>query len=216
MNVSGRTQLLAYIGSEVGETEAPARLPVFMPCSRRGFRVLSHLHQSDGKVHAPAIAQHLQMKSGARALLSDLDLKLSGIPHWMAIKADDHVTDLQAALCSRGTRIDLGDNCTGRLVKIEEPGIIRSHIVDADTHVAVGHLAVAHQALGGWLGDLCRNGESHARKSAGGRNQEGVDAHHFSARIDQWSTRVAFVDCGIRLDELAGLSWVIGVRVGTV
>src|SRR5437868_14906596 len=163
-----------------------------------------------------SIAHYIEMDSCTRLLLSNFHLQLTGVAHVTSVDFGDHVADPQTGFCSWGIRFYLRHDRASRFGHLEELGVLGSDVRDSDSHVSVGHLAVANQSVHRRPHDLRRNGKSHSGKGAGWRNEEGVDTHDLAASIDQRPAGIPFVNSRIGLDEFARLAAISGIRICAV
>src|SRR5438270_5915032 len=99
---------------------------------------------------------------------------------------------------------------------MEEARVFRSYVIDANPDSRMLNLAILEQRVNHGTGDLGWNRKSHSSKAARRRNQERVDANHFTMRIHQRSPGIAGIDGCVGLDEFARFASIITVRVRTV
>jgi hypothetical protein len=149
----------------------------------------------------------------AGLFLADQHLEFAGIADLLAVDFGDDVADLAGRLCLRENRVPPASRSAGGIGFVEEFRVVRSDIRDANADVAVADLAVTDQSLDRGLDDLRGNREAHAGERSGRRDEEGVDADQFAARVDQRAAGVAGVDGRVGLDELAGLAADSRVRI---
>ena len=57
------------------------------------------------------------------------------------------------------------------------------------------------------LGQLAGDGQAHALRAAGGTFDGGGDADHLAMHVDERTAAVAWIDGGIRLQEVATGRW---------
>src|SRR5208282_3954360 len=208
-------QLIALALAQIAETQSPAAFAVFSTGARRAW-ICAHGFERDWNRHALAVAQKAELDGVAGPLLPDFHLQLAGIVHRLSVQFDDHVAGAQAGFAAGSVRVDLVDDGSGGIFRLEEFGIVRSYIGDANSNVAVADLAVLNQSLDGGLDDLRGNREAHARERAVAGDEEGVDPDQLAAGIYQRSAGVAGVDRSIGLDELAGLAAIAGIGIRTI
>ena len=173
----------AYVRREVCETKSPTW---FSMLAARGLIIAvsaSHRFQRDRNVDDLTLAHDFELDGGTRTLLAHLDLKLAGVTDGLSVESSDHVSSFQPGLGSGRSGLNLGDDCAFGFLQVEEFGVFGSHITDPNPHVSVGNLTVLDQRLYGRAHDLCWYGEAHARKRAGGRDQESIDSDHLAPRI---------------------------------
>jgi len=80
----------------------------------------------------------------------------------------------------------------------------------------VGNFAEADQFVDGRFDDLRGNGEAHTGERSGAGDEERVDTNQLAVRVDERTARVAGIDGGVGLNELAGLAAITGVGIGAV
>ena len=97
---------------------------------------------------------------------------------------------------------------------MEVLGLLGRNVADADADIAVAYLSVLNESVDRRDHDLGGNGESHAGKTAGLREQERVDADDLATHIHQRATGVARIDGRVRLDEFAWCPAVFGEGIG--
>src|SRR5271166_1105067 len=215
MNRRRDLQLIALALAEIAETQSPAAFAVFSAGVRRARRC-AHRFERDRNRHALAVAQHAELDGVAGTLLPDFHLQLSGVVHRLSIEFDDNIARTQASFTAGSVGVDLVDDGSGGIFRLEELGIIRSYIRDANSNVAVADLAVLDQGLHSRLYDLRGNREAHAGERSVAGDKEGVDSDQLAARIYERSAGVTGVDGRVGLDELTGLAAIGRVGIRTV
>ena len=75
----------------------------FMVAAAHGF-------ERHRNAYGLAVAQNVQLDGGAGLLLSDFDLKLAGIAHFLAVEFGDYIADFQASFRGGRTVFDLADH----------------------------------------------------------------------------------------------------------
>src|SRR5690242_20078296 len=143
------------------------------------------------------------MNGRAWLLLANLHLELTGVSDFAAIDLRDYVAYFQTGFRSRSIRLYLRYHGSARFGHIEELGVLRRDIGNANAHVGVSYFPISDQLVNGWANDLGWNRKSHSRKGTGGRDEEGIDADDLAVRIDQRSAGVARVDSSIGLNEFS-------------
>ena len=216
VHVVAGLQLLPDVRRQVLQAKAPARLTMAGIGALVVVVTFSHRFQRDRHVDGVAVAQGFEVERGSGLLFSDFDLQLTGVTHRFSVKFGDDIADLQACFRARRVRLDLSDDGSRSVVHVEELGFIGRNVADADADIAVAHLSVFNETVNRWLHDLRGNGKSHAGKTSGLGDQKRVDADDFAVGIDQRPAGVAWVDRGVRLDELARRTAVSGEWIGTV
>ena len=181
-----------------------------------GLVAAAHGFESHRSGDGLAVAHDLQMDGRTRILLSHHHLQSAGVGHFLAVDLGDDIADFQASLGARRIRFDLGHHRADGVVHVEELRVVRSDVGNSDSHVAVRHLAKLDQLLHRGTHDLRRNGESHAGERTRGRDQEGIDPDHFTARVHQRTAGVSRIDGRVGLNELARLAGVVGRRIRPV
>src|SRR4051812_7224329 len=156
------------------------------------------------------------MKRGAGLLLSNFDLQLASIANVASVNLSDHVTDFQTGFRSRRAWLNLRYYRANGLAHVEELRVLRRHISNADAHVSMRDLAGADQRIDRRAHDLRGYSESHSRKGTGGRDQEGVDTHHFSVCVHQRPTGIPRIDGSVGLNEFAGLAGIVRIGIWTI
>src|SRR5262249_36490132 len=89
-------------------------------------------------------------------------------------------------------------------------------IADPNSHVPMLNFPVLDERIDCRSDNLGGNCKAHAGEPASLRNQERVDAYHFTMRVNQRTSGIAGVDGSIGLNELSGRTTVLRVRIGTI
>src|SRR5579863_269913 len=182
----------------------------------RFFVARAHRFEGDRNVYVFTVTDHLQLDGHAWTLLSDLHLKLASVGDLLSIELDNYVADFQAAFGCGRIGFDLGYDRAAGIAHVEELGVLRRHVSNSDSHVAMCDFAIPNQRVDRRLHDLRGNCKPHARELPRRGNQKRIDADHFPVRIHQRTTGVARIDRSIRLDELARFARVIGKWIRTI
>ncbi len=127
--------------------------------------------------------------------------QVSGHDDRLVIELQDHITNLQAALGSRTTFLDLCHQRTRRFFQPERLSQVLVHFLDDHAQPAATDLATTFQLVGHVHGHIDRNRERHAHETARTGVDLGVDAHHLTGQIKQRTARVTRVDRHVGLDE---------------
>src|SRR5215471_11668193 len=85
------------------------------------------------------------------------------------------------------------------LVQLHRFRQLRSYRLNADPKIATGYPACAHQLRNQRFGQISWDGE--ANPLSGG-DDGGVNAHHLPVHVEQWSTRVPWINGRIGLDKV--------------
>jgi hypothetical protein len=163
-----------------------------------------------------AVAEDAELDLGAGGYIRDGDLELAAVENLLAVELGDDVSAFKAGVRGGGVGCDLGDDGPGGVLEVEEVGVFRGDVVNADAEVAVVDAAGLDDLLRDGVGDLSGDGEAGAGEGAAVGDDEGVDADEFTVGVDEGSAGVAGVDGGVGLDVAAGLAGVVGVGVLTV
>src|ERR1700684_1438591 len=186
MHVSGSLQLLTQFRSHVREAKSPASLAMTIAGNFFAFVVTAaHGFERYRNADRLAVPQNFQLDRRPGLLLSYLDLKLAGVADFLSVQFGDDVADFQTSFRRRRSVFDLAGDGSFIVVHVEELGILRRHIADADSHVSVSDFTVADESVHRGADDLSGNRETHPGKAIRVRDQEGVDADHFAASVDQ-------------------------------
>src|SRR3984957_11586533 len=217
VEIRRRLQLLTQLRSHVGKSDAPAWLAIAVAGNFGAvFVAAAHQFQRYRNVHVLAVTQNIELDARSGLLLPDFDLKLAGIAYFLTVQFGDDIPNFQAGLRCRGVIFNLRDHRAFIVVDVEELGILRGHVADADSHVSVADLAVTNESLHRGADDLRWNGKTHTREAVRVRNQERVDSDHFPACIYQRTAGVARVDGCVRLNKASGRASISRKRVRPV
>lgn len=213
----GRVDLLPEVRREVtyGEAKLAAlRRTVAAVVGHLG--VLLETADGDVEAHRFSVAKDVKGDAGSGRDLAYGNLKRASVDDLLSVDLRDDVALVQTTFAGGGVGSDLRDDGTGCFLQIEEVSVGWCDIVEADAEIAVIDLAVLHQLLGSGTHDLRGDGEASASEGAAVGDDEGVDSHELTVRVDERSAGVAGVDGSVGLDEAAGLAGIIRVRIGTV
>ena len=119
----------------------------------------------------------------------------------VAIEDNNDIAGFQQPAIGRAALDDGRNQHTARLVHTETFGNVVSHRLDADTQEAAPRLAELPQLINYPGSQFGRNGKADADRTAGRRNDRGVDADDLAIHVEQRPAGIAAVDGRIRLDE---------------
>src|SRR4029077_5007943 len=143
---------------------------------------------------ALALTENVERDLVTGTLRADRSLKLAGIFHLLTVEFGDYVANFQSGLGSGRVGLNLAHQRAAGVRKMEEARVFRSHIVNPDAHARVLDLAVLEQRVNHGSRNLRRNGKAHAGEASRRRDQEGVDADHFTVSIHQRATGISRID----------------------
>src|SRR5438105_4882279 len=217
MDVSGRLKLRAYVRGQVAEANTPTSFALRIARALLvGGLIFPQFLHIDWERKAFAIAHYSEFKLAARLLLPNFHLQRASVDHVVCVDLGDHVSDFEPSFRSGGIWLHLSHQGSFSLYHVEELGVLRRDIGDADADVRVTYFPVTDQCINGGLHNLRGNRESHSRKGTRRRDQERIDSDDFSARVHQRTTGIALVNGCVILDELPGFARITRVRIGTI
>ena len=106
--------------------------------------MLAQGFQCHRKTHRLAVTQNVEHDLRSRLLLCNQHLKFAGVTYFLVINFGDHIANLQAGFSSRRIGFDLRNHSPVSGV-VEEFRVLRRHVRDSDSDVAMADFAVANQ-----------------------------------------------------------------------
>src|SRR6202051_821841 len=135
----------------------------------------------------------------ARQILRLLDV--------LAVELDDDVAGLDPCRFRRALVLDAGDQGAARGLDVEAFGDLVGDGLDADAEPAAAEFAELPQRIDDAGHRLRRHRKADADRTAGGRDDQRVDADYLAVEVEQRAAGIAAVDGGVGLDVV-----VIGSR----
>src|SRR5216683_1956159 len=116
------------------------------------------------------------------------------------VKADNDVPFAQSGIPCRAVYLKRHNKDSGLNVKVivADDTARKRNVLSGQADITATDFTVAKQTAGNELGCINRSGEG---DSLGRHNHRRVDANHLSARVNQWPTRIAGIECGISLNH---------------
>ena len=126
-----------------------------------------------------------------------------GVLHGFAVEFQDDVTLQQAAALRRAIGADVAHQRAMRLFLAERLGHGRRDVLRDDSEIGAGHFSVFENLVHDGAGQVHGDGKADALIPFGAVSEDGgIDAHQFTAIVDQGAAGVAGVDGRVGLDEV--------------
>src|SRR3984885_15761539 len=132
-----------------------------------------------------SVAQNPKLDRSARSDLGYGNLQCATVLDLFPIQRINHVATLQSTTAGRRIRRPLRGNCSRCRLQVEEAGIGRRYILQADAEVAMMHCSSLDQLLRRRPHQLRRNSEPRTRERSAVRDDERIDPNQLTMRIHQ-------------------------------
>ena len=161
----------------------------------RGFQRQRQLHRLAG-------ALHVDLRRTAERTRRKTVIEGIGIVDRLPVDRDDQIRRFQSSPRRRTVRDHAGDQCSGRQLEPERFGDLRRHRLQARAKPRpLDGLAAALRRSHDDAHHVGRDRKTDALRSAGAREDRGIDAGELAGHVDQRAARIARVDRSIGLNE---------------
>src|SRR5262249_39337977 len=126
----------------------------------------------------------------------------------LAVELDDHVARFDAGRLGRPLIVDAGDQRAPRRTDLPAFGDLVGHLLNGTAEPSTPGLAELLELIDYRHGGFRGHRKADADRTAGGRNDRGVDADHLAVEVEQRPARVAAIDRSVGLNVV-----VVGARI---
>src|SRR4029077_2551303 len=120
----------------------------------------------------------------------------------VAVEFDDDVAGLDAAGLGRPLVVDAGNQRAARRLDAQAFGNIVGDLLDAQAEPAAAHFAEFAELIDHRHGGVGRHREADAARTAGPRDDRGVDADDLAVEAEQRAAGIAAIDGGVGLNVI--------------
>src|SRR6266478_3923307 len=117
------------------------------------------------------------------------------------VKANDDVSFAKFSIPCRAVGLERHnqDSAVDGKVIVAHDSAWKRNVLSRQAYITATDLTIANQAAGNELGSVNRSSKG---DPLGRQNHRRVDANDFAARVNQWPTRIAGIERGVRLNHI--------------